>query len=67
MSDASAIGQGLEAAMLICFGVSWPVDIYKAWTSRRTEGKSLAFMCLIFVGHLAGVAAKLTRALPVGA
>lgn len=55
-------GQVLEAGMLICFGVSWPVDILKALRTRRTEGKSLAFMVLIFVGYLFGLTAKLVRA-----
>ncbi len=66
MLAAATVGQVLEAAMLICFGVSWPVDIWKAWRTRRTEGKSLAFMCLIFAGYVAGTAGKLTRALPAG-
>jgi len=60
------MAQVCEAGMLICFGISWPVDILKALRSRRTEGKSLAFMTLIFVGYLSGLAAKFTRALQAG-
>ena len=48
--------------MLICFGVSWPISIWKTWTARRTEGKSLAFLAIIFVGYLCGIAAKLVAA-----
>jgi hypothetical protein len=51
----------LEAGMLICFGVSWPVDILKALRTQRTEGKSLGFMSLILLGYLSGISAKLFR------
>jgi len=54
--------QFFEGAMLICFGVSWPVAILKTLRTRRTEGKSLAFLALIFVGYLSGTAAKFVRA-----
>jgi len=59
--------QGFEAAMLICFGISWPVAILKTWRTRRTEGKSLAFLTLVFVGYLAGVTSKFLRAADGGA
>ncbi len=51
----------LEAGMLICFGISWPVDILKSIRVKRTEGKSLAFMVLVFVGYLSGLSAKFLR------
>jgi len=53
--------QSLEGAMLICFGVSWPLSILKALRTRRTEGKSLAFAALIFVGYLMGFSAKVVK------
>ena len=31
----------LEAAMVICFGASWPLSLYKSITSRTARGKSL--------------------------
>lgn len=55
-------GQLLEGGMLVCFGLSWPVDILKTLRTRRTEGKSLGFMTLILAGYLLGFAAKLFRA-----
>jgi lipopolysaccharide export LptBFGC system permease protein LptF len=54
--------QFLEGAMLVCFGVSWPVAILKTLRTRRVEGKSLAFLVLICTGYLAGIAAKFFRA-----
>jgi hypothetical protein len=57
-----ATAQAMEAAMLICFGVSWPVDILKAIRSRRMEGKSPMFMSLVLAGYLAGIAGKCLHA-----
>ncbi len=47
-----------EAAMLVCFGVSWPVSIFKTWRAGTVGGKSLIFLLLILVGYLAGIVAK---------
>ena len=62
----STPAQLLEAGMLICFGASWPVAIFKTLRTRRTEGKSFAFLVLIFLGYLSGVAAKFLRARGAG-
>ena len=51
-----------EAGMLACFGVSWPVAVLRTLRTRQTEGKSLAFLVLIFVGYLLGIAAKFVLA-----
>lgn len=48
-----------EMTMLICFGVSWPVSVYKSWVSRKTGGKSLLFLCLIEFGYVVGLLGKL--------
>ena len=31
----------LEALMILCFGLSWPISIRKSWISRTAKGKSL--------------------------
>ena len=49
----------LESIMLICFGISWPVSVYKSVTSKSTKGKSLVFMLAIIVGYFAGIAGKI--------
>ena len=49
----------LESIMLICFGISWPVSVYKSVTSKTTKGKSLVFMIAIIVGYLAGISGKI--------
>lgn len=49
----------LEIAMLLCFGASWPMNVIKSWKARTTKGKSLAFVCLIELGYVAGITSKL--------
>ncbi len=49
----------LEIVMLLCFGASWPMNVIKSWKARTTKGKSLAFVCLILLGYVAGITAKL--------
>ena len=48
----------LEVVMIISFGFSWPMNVIKSWKARTTKGKSLAFLCLIFFGYIAGIASK---------
>jgi len=50
--------QILETAMLICFGLSWPLSIARSWRARSAKGKSLPFMCAIALGYAVGIAAK---------
>ena len=49
----------LEVIMIVSFGASWPMNVIKSWNARTTKGKSLAFLCLILLGYVAGIAAKL--------
>lgn len=53
------MGEIFEAGMVICFGVSWPLSVYKSWKSRTTKGKSLAFELFIFLGYISGMVGKL--------
>jgi hypothetical protein len=48
-----------ETAMLICFGLSWPLNVIKAYKARTTKGTSLPFILLIITGYIAGITAKL--------
>ena len=51
----------LEIAMIVSFGVSWPMNVIKSYKARTTKGKSLAFLYLIFFGYIAGIASKLVN------
>jgi hypothetical protein len=48
-----------EALMLICFGSAWPFSIYKSLKSRRLDGKSPLFLCIILVGYVSGIIHKI--------
>jgi hypothetical protein len=48
-----------EAAMIFCFGVSWPFSIYKSYQTKSVKGKSLVFLLLVFTGYLAGIFHKI--------
>jgi hypothetical protein len=45
--------------MLLCFGASWPVNIYKSLKSRATGGKSLMFLFIVDAGYIFGIINKL--------
>ena len=48
----------LEAIMLICFGLSWPLNAYKNYRAGTAVGTSWQFIALITAGYFAGIAAK---------
>lgn len=47
-----------EIGMLICFGAAWPASIVKSYRSRSTKGKSILFLCILFVGYIFGILHK---------
>lgn len=48
----------LEAAMIFCWGLSWPVSIYKSYKSRTAKGKSVVFEVFILIGYCCGILRK---------
>lgn len=48
-----------EFVMLICFGLSWPISVWKSLKSRSTQGKSLVFILAIIIGYISGIAGKI--------
>lgn len=51
----------LESVMLICFGLSWPINVWKNIKSKTAKNMSLRFVLLIIVGYIAGIVAKLSK------
>ena len=49
----------LEATMLVCFGLSWPINTMKAYRARSAKNMSLPFILMIITGYVAGISAKL--------
>lgn len=48
-----------EAGMMVCFGASWPMSLWKLWSTRQTGGMSLRFLLLVATGYLCGIIHKL--------
>jgi hypothetical protein len=48
----------LEATMLVCFGLSWPLNAYKAFRAATAKSTSWPFLALISFGYIAGIASK---------
>ena len=51
----------LETVMLVCFGCSWPLSVYKNIKARSARAMSLQFILLIITGYIAGITAKIMR------
>ena len=49
----------LEAFMLVCFGLSWPMSLYKNIKAKTAKSMSLQFTLLIIIGYIAGITAKI--------
>ena len=49
----------LETVMLICFGLSWPISVYKSIKAHTAKGMSPLFILLILAGYTAGITAKI--------
>lgn len=47
-----------EIIMIVSFGASWPLNVFKSYKARTTKGKSIGFLCLIFFGYIAGIISK---------
>lgn len=53
------MGAIFESIMLVCFGLSWPLNVIKAYKARTAKGTSLSFILLIITGYIAGITAKI--------
>lgn len=49
----------LETLMLVCFGISWPMSLYKNIKAKTAKTMSLGFILMITAGYIAGISAKL--------
>lgn len=53
------LAEMLETMMIIGFGISWPLSIYKSYISKSTKGKSILFLFCIAIGYVCGILSKL--------
>ncbi len=47
-----------EVLMLVCFGISWPISIFKSWRTKKVSGKSPVFMTVVIIGYASGMVHK---------
>lgn len=51
-----------EMLMVICFGISWPLNIYKLVKSKTAKGISVLFYFFIWTGYIFGLTGKTIKA-----
>lgn len=49
----------LEIFMLICFGISWPLNFIKSRQTHSNKGVCLPFYLLIEIGYVCGILSKI--------
>ena len=47
--------------MLTCFGISWPISVYKTLKAKSANGKSCTFSLVIISGYIFGIIGKLMQ------
>ena len=60
------IAEILETVMILAFGLSWPLSIYKSVKSRTAKGKSLQFEIFIWLGNIDGSVMKCIQFFVIG-
>ncbi len=48
----------METMMVVCFGISWPLNIVKAWRSKTAKGTSIMFYFFIWIGYIFAMTGK---------
>ena len=59
--DWRDLGEILEMVMIVCFGISWPLTVYKSYKARTAKGKSVVFLFAIWFGYVAGICGKILQ------
>lgn len=50
----------METLMVLLFGISWPINISKAWKARTAKGTSVTFYIMIWLGYVFALIGKFT-------
>ena len=59
--DLVLLADILEAGMIVGFGISWPLSVYKSFKSKTAKGTSLLFLLFIECGYISGITSKLVN------
>jgi hypothetical protein len=49
----------MEMMMVMCFGISWPLNIAKAWKARTAKGTSVLFYLFVWFGYVFALIGKI--------
>ena len=52
-----------ELGMLVFFGISWPVSIYKSYKTKVNGSKSIIFLFAVIFGYICGIINKFINGL----
>lgn len=55
------LAEVLEIVMLVCFGCSWPISVYKSIKIKTSVGKSATFNILLIIGYIGGIVSKFLK------
>ncbi|MCQ2555339.1 MAG: hypothetical protein MJ171_06775, partial [Clostridia bacterium] len=50
-----------EVLMVVCFGISWPMNIMKLLKSKTAKGTSVLFYFFIWIGYIFGLLGKAVK------
>ena len=48
-----------EIGMMICFGIGWPMSIWKTLRTKQSAGKSVRFLLIVITGYICGILHKI--------
>ena len=48
----------METMMVVLFGISWPINIVKAWKAKTAKGTSVLFYSFIWFGYIFALVGK---------
>ena len=54
-----SLAEFLETVMIISFGISWPISIFKTLKAKTSAGKSPLFISMIIFGYICGIISKI--------
>ena len=57
--ESQLIASILETLMIVFFGLSWPINVFKTYSSRTAKGKSILFNYLVTIGYICGIVSKI--------
>ena len=55
-----------EGIMIFCWGVSWPVAVFKTLKTKTVKGVSVVFLWFVLLGYISGILFKISERMASG-